>query len=161
MNWHVSNRAHPGARALADRHYNRQSVGADQFVPPGRCLVLVADSALWVTSWPKPEFVHHQWAGAWVCSAFRRESGPVASVLVQEAVAATLWRWPEPPALGMVTFVDPAQVRHKRDPGRCFRKAGFKLVGVTKERKLLAFQLVPADFPEPEAPTGAQGALFG
>lgn len=28
--------------------------------------------------------------------------------------------------MGIVTFVDAAKVRHKRDPGRCYRKAGFK-----------------------------------
>ena len=36
--WSISYRAEPAARALADRHYNRQSVGAAQFVPPGKCI---------------------------------------------------------------------------------------------------------------------------
>jgi len=41
------------ARPLADRHYNRQKIGAPQFVPPGRCVVLLTEqaTALWVTSW--------------------------------------------------------------------------------------------------------------
>lgn len=73
--WHLSNRADPSARDVADRHYNRQKTGAAQFVPPGRCLVLTAPGpCLWVTSWPFAEFVRHKWAGAWVCSAFRREN---------------------------------------------------------------------------------------
>lgn len=52
--WRLSWRADPAARAIADRHYNRQKPGAAQFVPPGRCLVLKAfdGSAVWVTSWP-------------------------------------------------------------------------------------------------------------
>ena len=41
MNWRLSHRADPEARVLADRHYNRQKPGTPQFVPPGRCLVLV------------------------------------------------------------------------------------------------------------------------
>jgi len=59
----------------------------------------------------------------------------------------------EPPELGMVTFVDPKKTRHKRDPGRCFIKAGFKRVGMT-EGGLIALQLLPADMPEPLEPFG-------
>jgi hypothetical protein len=73
MQWRISDRADPEARALADRHYNRQKPGTPQFVPPGRCLVLVCDKAFWVTSWPFAEYTKHAWAGAWVCSAFRNE----------------------------------------------------------------------------------------
>lgn len=40
MIWCLSWRADPLGRELADRHYARQSVGAPQFVPPGRCVVL-------------------------------------------------------------------------------------------------------------------------
>lgn len=116
--WRLSWRADPAARQVADRHYNRQKVGAPQFVPPGRCLVLRADGpALWVTSWPFPEYVKHDWPGAWVNSVFRREGGQLASDLIRAAVAATRSRWPEVPAFGMVTFVDASKVRGKRDPG--------------------------------------------
>lgn len=161
MIWHLSYRADPAARAVADRHYNRQAVGAPQFVPPGRCLVLTAPGpALWVTSWPFAEYVQHAWAGAWMNSCFRREGGALASDLIRQAVAATRWRWPEVPELGMVTFVDAAKVRHKRDPGRCCLRAGFRHVGETKAG-LLAFQLLPADMPGPEAPIGSQAALWG
>jgi hypothetical protein len=50
--WRRSWRADPRGAAIADRHYNRQRVGAPQFVPPGACLVLLTEdrSALWVTS---------------------------------------------------------------------------------------------------------------
>jgi hypothetical protein len=67
--WWTSHRADPRARVLADRHYNRQSVGTTHFVPPGRCLVLLTKQAdaLWVTSWPFAEYVKHAWAGAWIC----------------------------------------------------------------------------------------------
>jgi hypothetical protein len=43
MRWQLSWRADPVARQLADRHYNRQAVGAAQFVPPGRCLVVAVE----------------------------------------------------------------------------------------------------------------------
>ncbi len=51
----------------------------------------------------------------------------------------------------MVTFVDPAKTRRKRDPGRCFRRAGFHAVGFTKGG-LVALQMLPAEMPEPCAP---------
>jgi hypothetical protein len=129
--WTTSWRADPKARAFADRHYNRQSIGSDQFVPPGRCLVLKRDDAFWVTSWPFAEYVKHAWPGAWVCSAFRNEGSHLSSDLIRAAVAATRWQWDDVPDLGMVTFVDPAKVRRKRDPGRCFLRAGFRNVGET------------------------------
>jgi len=148
--WHLSYRAGPGARLLADRHYNRQSIGAAQFVPPGRCLVLLTPDAdaFWVTSWPEEEYVQHAWPGAWMCSAFRNESPHLSSALILEAVACTLARWPAVPELGMVTFVDAS----KRDPGRCFRSAGFRHVGFT-QGGLYALQLLPADMPHRRPPS--------
>jgi hypothetical protein len=145
---------------LANRHYNRQSPDSPQFVPPGRCLVLLTEDAgaLWVTSYPMPAYVQHEWAGALVNSLFRRESGPVASDLIRAACAATAAVWPLPP-LGMVTFVDASKVRHKRDPGRCYRRAGFRQVGHTKSG-LVALQLSPADFPLPEPAQRTQLLLF-
>jgi hypothetical protein len=161
VRWRLAHRFDPHGREIADRHYNRQRPGTPQFVPPGRCLVLTATtgSALWVTSWPFAEYVRHRWPGAWVCSAFRNEGAGLASELIREAVAATRWRWPEIPALGMVTFVDADKVRRKRDPGRCYLRAGFARDGET-EGGLLAFRLRPEDMPAPCAPVGAQRGLW-
>lgn len=115
MTWTKSNRADPKAREVADRHYNRQKPGSPQFVPPGRCLVLYAENpngkALWVTSWPYAQYVKHQWAGAWICSAFRNEGAGIASELIREAVAATVAYFGEPPEQGMVTFIDRKKVK--------------------------------------------------
>jgi hypothetical protein len=162
--WQESHRASRRSVKLADRHYSRQKPGTPQFVPPGRCVVLYAKtdagSAYWVTSWPFPEFVKHAWPGAWVCSAFRNEGAGLASELITEAVAATLHYWPEPPALGIVTFIDPGKVRHKRDPGRCYRKAGWaRLSERTKKDNLIVYQLLPADMPPACPPLNAALAL--
>jgi hypothetical protein len=158
--WRVSHRFDPVGVRLADRHYNRRKIGSPQFVPPGRnlCFVTEDERAVWTTSWPFPEYVRHAWAGAWVNSIFRNEGARLSSELILEAVAVTRWTW-EPPELGMITFVDAGKVRHKRDPGRCYRKAGFRHVGFTKGG-LWAFQLLPEEMPEPLMPLGAQGALI-
>lgn len=131
--WRMSWRADPRARVLADRHYNRQKIGAPQFVPPGKCLVLLTDdqSAVWVTSWPIAAYVQHAWAGAWVNSLFRNEGDYLSSDLIRWATDITCSWW-DPPELGMVSFVDAAKTAPKRQPGWCYRKAGWEHVGFTK-----------------------------
>lgn len=150
--WEKSWRADPAVRPLADRHYNRQKIGATQFAPPGRALVLRRPDAFWITSWPYARYVKHQWAGAWVCSAFRDESAHpkdvLPSELIRAAIAATRWYYGRPPLLGMITFVDEKKVRRKRDPGRCFIRAGFRRVGRAKDdRDKIAFQIWPWEMP--------------
>ena len=147
--WQLSHRADQEARVVADRHYNRQKIGSSQFVPPGRCMVLKRPSCFWVTSFPFARYVKHEWAGAWVCSAFRRERGPLASELIKEAVARTVqysfdtpsWAVEDLPRLGMVTFIDERKVRDKVNFGQCYLMAGFEFAGRTKKDDLLALQL--------------------
>jgi hypothetical protein len=189
MRWRESWRADPAGRRIADNHYNRQKVGADQFVPPGRCVVLVIhdadqpEAALWVTSWPFPEYVKHAWPGAWVCSTFRNQLRDPAglalhrsSELTTEALAATRWYW-EPPPQGIITFIDPKKTKHKRDPGRCFLKAGFHVSGkapangthrpvcicdgmpAQTEGGLVALHMARWQIPPARQPLGAQSGL--
>lgn len=162
MRWAKSWRADPAARELADRHYNRQKVGAKQFVPPGRCVVLVVPKeAFWITSWPFAEYVKHAWPGAWVCSAFRNERRDLhlSSALIIEALAATRAEWP-PPAEGMITFVDCDKTKPKRDPGYCYLKAGFHVSGTRAcctakppetAAGLVALHIDPSEMPAPLA----------
>lgn len=161
MRWLLSHRFDPSGAAIADRHYNRRTHGSPQFSPPGRLVVLITPdaSALWTTVWQ--EHVLHRWPGAWMCSTFRNEAPDRyrSSDLILEAVAATRHEFGEPPAPGLVTFVDPAKVRHKRDPGRCFLRAGFLRDGLT-DGGLVALRLPPERMPPAEAPGDAQGDLL-
>lgn len=169
MLWGLAHRCSENARDLADRHYNRQSIGAPNFAPPGRTLVLYASPptgrAFWITSWPFAEYTHHAWAGAWVCSAFRNEGAGLSSELIRDAVSATRSYFGDPPELGMITFVDrkkvkPTRVRGVDTWGYCYKKAGFKEVGETKVNKLLAFQLLPQEMPDAAHFAGEQVSLF-
>jgi len=116
-------------------------------------VLLNADAtALWVTSWPFAEYVKHRWAGAWVNSCFRREGGARASDLIRDAVAATLWFYGEPPALGMVTFIDRNKVRPRfAGYGKCYLAAGFEEDGET-EGGLLALRMKAEKMPKAEKP---------
>lgn len=160
MHWHQSFRADPVAAAVADRHYSRQAVGAPQFVPPGRCVVLRTECgrAAWVTLSQQPEYVKHDWPHAWNNSLFRNEGAGLSSELIREAVAATLAEWPTPPVQGLVTFVDASRVRRKRDPGRCYLRAGFRHAGWTRGG-LRVLQMLPGEMPAAEAAIGSQQSI--
>jgi hypothetical protein len=135
---------------LADRHYSRQSVGSWQFMPPGRTLVLLAEQ--WTHGgdargvWGVVENLDPVGNVRFRCSIFRNETAWLSSDLVREATTLTIdrWRrrfgWAGIPALQ--TEVDPRAVRRKRDPGRCFRKAGWRLV---EERRGLVVLEAPRD----------------
>ena len=157
--WRVSDRYDPALVALADRHYSRQTPGSPQCISPGTYVALISadKTAGWVTTWPR--FAQHAWRGAWVNTLFRKEGDGLASDMIRHAVAHTRAAWPAVPALGMITFVDGSKIRRKRDPGRCYRKAGFRHVGFTKGG-LYAFQMLEAEMPAPAEVPGSQQSLF-
>jgi hypothetical protein len=72
----------------------------------------------------------------WRVSIFRNESPVLSSELVREATDRTrdYWRrhYGGEPSAPLRTEVDPIKTRRKRDPGRCFIKAGWRVVGETK-----------------------------
>ena len=180
MRWHLSRPDDPAVRILADRHYSRQTPGAARFVQSGVAVVLKvpggrlewcvrmvdrrlveaeqvqAAQAGWVTHAPIAAYVRHAWAGAWVNQFFHNESPVLASVLIRQAIAATRSVLGSPPALGIVTMIDPQNVRQPgagERIGQSYVRAGFRLVGETKSMpKKLVFQLLPADMPEAESP---------
>ena len=134
MFWTLTNKGDQECRALADRHYSRQTVGARQFTRPGRNLVLKTENAdaVWVT-WSG---IRDDGVDAWECTIFRNESAHLSSELIREAVEITIREWGQPPADGIITYVDDANVR-STNPGFCFLKAGWTKTGRSKRRKLL------------------------
>lgn len=137
MGWEIVSCTDPTARALADRHYTRRSVGSARFVGPGRPLVLLhvaedgTPDAVWAVLDQDPRYVDHAWPGWWNNSLFRTESAEVpASQLVRGAVAAMLESW-GPPPLGLLTFVNPQRSPAPSVPGYCYRRAGWRRLGST------------------------------
>ena len=161
MNWYLSHQADPRAVKLADRHYSRKHIGTPQFMPPGRQLVLLNHdaTALWGISWPILRCVDRPWCPtAWMCVIFRNESPDLASELIREAIACTRWRFPVTPPDGMVTMIDARKVA-SRNPGYCYKRAGFRHIGYTR-KGLHILQLLPGDMPAPAMPNGATYPLL-
>lgn len=132
--WHRVRRSDVRARALADRHYSRQTPGAREFMASGRTLVLLTLDADAV--WGAIENLDPAGGRRWRCSIFRNESLILSSVLIREATDRTFDWWRRRygglPAVPLTTEVDPARVLRKRDPGRCFRRAGWTLQGLVR-----------------------------
>lgn len=126
MRWVISFRADPAVRVMADRHYSRQSIGSPQFVPPGQCVVL------------------------------RTLCGRASWVTLSQRAEYVKHAWPL--AWNNSLFRNDGaglSSELKRDPGRCYLRAGFRRVGVTKGG-LIVLQLLPHEFPDPQAALGSQ-----
>jgi hypothetical protein len=168
VHWQRVSHLDPRARAIADRHYSRQTVGAREFTRPGNKIVLLCFDAanrplaLWVSQRPDPASGVARLDGldAWDCAYFRNEGSLVkASVLIREAVAITVGIWGpggqegpvSVPADGFVTTVNPHRVAptmRRGEPtwGYCFQRAGWIVRPErTKARDLVMLQLPATD----------------
>jgi hypothetical protein len=133
--WVEVDRDHPLARGLVDGethggkpHYSRQTPGARDFLPPGETLVLLTPCARAV--WGVCRNLDGGGTMRWRVTMFRNEGAGLSSDLIREATTMTQARWPVC-ALPLTTEVNPSKVRRKRDPGRCFRRAGWTPDGTT------------------------------
>lgn len=100
----------------------------------GRTLVMLACEAHAV--WGAIENLDPAGNRRFRCSIFRNESLILSSVLIREATERTYAFWRRRhgglPPVPLTTEVDPDRVLKKRDPGRCFIKAGWRRVGVAR-----------------------------
>lgn len=120
----------PTAMNIFLRHYTaREHRKIYQMVGPGEKMLLLTPDALALFVWRK--FIDHcipPQTGV-NCAVFRNE-GPVRSSDLIRAADDIAWeRWP---GERLYTYVDGSKVRRKRDPGRCFLRAGWKHAGYTK-----------------------------
>lgn len=129
------------ARAIFDRHYSRyvykDGRNQDRFVGPGERMVLMTLKADALLIWRK--FISMDSQDGVNCAVYRNESKALASELLLAGMAAAWTRWP---GERLYTYVNPRAVRSP-NPGYCFKKAGWRLCGVTKARKLLILEAFP------------------
>lgn len=120
--------------ALADRHYSRQTPGSPQFLPPGRTLVIRNSEGTMVFGWvwQFPEYRDDGQLG-FNCAIFRNESQQLSSEIILECELLALDTWgPQ----RMFTYIDPAKIK-SRNPGYCFKKAGWRYAGTKTDGKVL------------------------
>lgn len=119
------------ARAIAiySRHYSTKKNGKTRddwlrhgFVGNGPKLVLLSSQEDAIFAWLNAENRLDGEMGA-NCTVFRNEGSVLSSDLVREADDMAWAYWPE--TKRHFTYVDASQVRPKRDPGRCFLRAGW------------------------------------
>jgi hypothetical protein len=117
-----------------DDQYNRNR---NLFCGPGEKhpMMTPSNDALFV--WRK--FIDDSGQQGINCAIFRNESTYLASWLIQQAelVAWQIW-----PGERLYTTVDPTKVK-SRNPGCCYKKAGWVPCGYTKVKKLLILEKCP------------------
>jgi hypothetical protein len=128
-------------RGLFDRHYSRQRYRDGRepklFVGPGEKVVLITEECDGLFVWRR--FLDASGQIGVNCAIFRNEGRIRSSELILDAEAVAMRRWP---GERMYTYVDPRGVRSV-NPGCCFKKAGWRRIGVTKWNKLLIFEKMP------------------
>jgi hypothetical protein len=122
---------------LADGHYSRQKPGTNQFMPPGRTIVIRDPEGTVVFGWLSQQF-RDDGENGYNCSIFRNVSGRLSSDVILECEQIVFEAWGEN---RVFTYVDPLHIRSV-NPGYCFKKAGWIFVRRTQDGKhLLAKEL--------------------
>lgn len=127
--WQLSvTRDDPLAVAMYHRHYSYAARGRKptKFGNPGHYIALMTlkRDALWL--WSKEKHRKDGQTGV-NCAVFRNEGSILSSELIAEAVEIAQRRWP---GERLFTFVDASKVASK-NPGYCFKQAGWKACGKT------------------------------
>lgn len=167
MHWYLTTKGDYRCRLLADRHYSRQTVGAQSFTRPGYNMVLWTEdkSGQAVYVWWRPKFetgesFTQRFDGLECieCTIFRNESSILSSLLIVEACQAVqTWdRWLDCKD-GLVTSVNSRATYKRRSkhssPGACFIHAGFE--PMTHAVGAADTWLRLTTLPKPEAPPKA------
>lgn len=128
--------------ALADRHYSRRTVGSRQFAANGRKLVLRDHfgDVLFVWMFHKPGPWRFDGQRGFYCQIFRNESSRRSSEIILEAEQLAVAEWG---ANRAYTYIDPTKVA-SRNPGYCYKCAGWKFVGIAPSGKHLLEKFLTA-----------------
>ena len=155
--WCLTRDGDVAGHALYRRHYsaakNRRADESRcprrrQFVGPGEKLVLLGTDARSLFVWRRAQYRQDGQSGI-NCAVFRNEGAALSSTLITEASHLAWRKWP---GERLFTFVDPSQIRPKRDPGRCFLRAGWRPDGISQGGLLiftLTFVASATGAPEP------------
>jgi len=135
--WAVAKDGDDDLRRLFDRHYSRRRYSDGPrpklFVGPGEKLVLATPRCDALFVWRR--FIDDADDGSGNrqngvnCAIFRNEGTTLSSALILAAEPFALARWG---SIRAYTYVNAERIRRKRDPDRCFRRAGWTDAGRTR-----------------------------
>jgi hypothetical protein len=132
------------ACALADQHYSRRKIGSPQFMPPGQTIVLLTtvfkDAVFgWWRPDPKSGIKAMNNLDGWTCTIFRNESFVRSSELILDAERAIAEFGYDIGKDGLLTYVWDTKIKSK-NPGCCFKKAGWKAIGRSADNRKTLLQ---------------------
>lgn len=136
--WHEAKDGDADARALFDRHYSRYRYKDGRkpklFCGPGEKMVLLTEAADALFVWRKFRSADGQQGVN--CAVFRNESSHLSSDMILDAEEIAWRRWPK---ARLYTYVK-AEAIKSRNPGYCFKRAGWRQCGTTKVNKLVILE---------------------
>lgn len=141
--WYLTKDGDKTLLALYERHYSAYQYADGRkrllFAGPGFKIVLRTDTGdagfVWRKFVDDCRYERFDQPGELVANDginnafFRNEGQTLSSDLIRQADAIADFVWP---GERHYTYVDPAKTRRKRDPGRCFIRAGWRKCGVTR-----------------------------
>jgi len=133
--WMIVRDANPDAKNLADNHYSRKSPGAKFFCGPGEKLVLMTPDKKALFVWRKNKYRQDGQNGV-ECALFRNEGAGLSSALIKEALKIAKEKWADE---RFFTYVKPTAIKSD-NPGFCFKRAGWKEVGINKRGNLVILE---------------------
>jgi len=127
------------ASLIYDRHYSRNpaSRGDPRCAGPGFKMILLTPCARALFVWRK--FISKDQQDGVNCAIFRNEGAGQSSDLIRAAMVLGWQRWP---GERFYTYVNPRRVT-SANPGYCFKRAGWRVCGQTKTRRLLVLECLP------------------
>lgn len=140
-NWYGVRSGDVRALNIFLRHYSarrwrdRSGVNGARFVSPGEHMILMTSGCDALFVWVREMFRLDEQTGV-CCSVFRNESNILASTLILEAEQLAWERWP---GERLFTYVNAKMVRSV-NPGYCFKRAGWRVCGTSKAKKLVILE---------------------
>ena len=146
--WVITRDGDANVKRIFDRHYSRRHYRDGRnpalFVGPGEKLVLLSVDARAIWIWRRFRSADRRFGYGVNAAAFRNErcpGSPLSSTLVRAAEGLAWARWP---GERLYTYVNPAAIR-SRNPGACFRHAGWVVERHTRKGLVVLAQYPKSD----------------
>jgi hypothetical protein len=142
QHWYAISDGDPRGRAMVNRHYSgyhyKDGRKPKLFIGPGEKHAYMTSDGLALFVWRK--FIDDSGQVGVNCAVFRNEGPELSSSLILEAeqLAWNIW-----PGERLYTYVNPSRIKSK-NPGCCFKKAGWVFCGYTKGG-LMIFEKLSAE----------------